>query len=456
MGPMSAVATGKVDPTDAAGETKFRSTGLMSVVRQRLPATHFTCLQEIMVMHHPSHNVLPLPRFISVLAVFLLLVASVGLLMAQDDRPAPGSDNSQLFDRLDTNDDGLVTADEAGEKSARLFRRLLRNSDKDDDGKLSKEEFIDGLKRRPVASREDRQRPDGTVQLRAPQNRPDRERQFKRLDANGDGKIVLDEIPEGRRANFERFFRRLDKDANGEVSLKEFRALPASPTNRPPLIAQPNRGPGGPPRFGDRLFQAIDTDADGTLSPDELKAAAKSLKKLDRDGDGSITRREAAPQQPQLLIRAKTDRPEIKRPNVVPVDRSLAQARSFLKQFDKRDADGDGRLSRKEAPERLREHFARIDTDGDGLIGKAELKKAVGQLMKKAKQQDGRPKTAKSAAVKKAAVKKAAVKKAAVKKDAVKKAAVKKDAVKKKSPTKDGPKKDTPKKVTGSKDATDE
>lgn len=37
------------------------------------------------------------------------------------------------------------------------------------------------------------------------------------------------------------------------------------------------------------------------------------------------------------------------------------------------DADGDGKLSREEAPERMRENFDEIDTNQDGFIDKDEL-----------------------------------------------------------------------------------
>lgn len=42
----------------------------------------------------------------------------------------------------------------------------------------------------------------------------------------------------------------------------------------------------GPPSGG--LFQTLDTDRDGVLSAKEIAAAAESLKKLDRDGDGEL------------------------------------------------------------------------------------------------------------------------------------------------------------------------
>ena len=38
------------------------------------------------------------------------------------------------------------------------------------------------------------------------------------------------------------------------------------------------------------------------------------------------------------------------------------------------DKDGDGKVSRSEAPERMKSFFDRIDTNGDGMIDAAENK----------------------------------------------------------------------------------
>jgi collagen type III alpha len=43
----------------------------------------------------------------------------------------------------------------------------------------------------------------------------------------------------------------------------------------------------------------------------------------------------------------------------------------MLKQNDK---NGDGKLSKDEAPERMREHFDQIDKNGDGSLDAEELK----------------------------------------------------------------------------------
>ena len=57
-------------------------------------------------------------------------------------------------------------------------------------------------------------------------------------------------------------------------------------------------GPGGRGQMVPPLFAALDTNGDKVLDADEIKNAAESLKKLDKDGDGKITMEEMRPARP--------------------------------------------------------------------------------------------------------------------------------------------------------------
>lgn len=46
------------------------------------------------------------------------------------------------------------------------------------------------------------------------------------------------------------------------------------------------------------LLVIFDTDRDGTLSAEEIKKASESLAKLDKDGDGKLSREELCPPPP--------------------------------------------------------------------------------------------------------------------------------------------------------------
>ena len=77
-------------------------------------------------------------------------------------------------------------------------------------------------------------------------NRHNPEEVFKKLDANADGNVSLDEFKAGPRAPKEadkaqEIFSKIDKDGNGSINLEEFKA------HRPPrgLGGPGGRGPGG-------------------------------------------------------------------------------------------------------------------------------------------------------------------------------------------------------------------
>jgi len=78
------------------------------------------------------------------------------------------------------------------------------------------------------------------------------------------------------------------------------------PTDRPQPQDQrdprPGERPGGPqPRFGpppEPLFDALDANRDGQISPQEMRNAAAALKKLDANGDGELSGEEVLPRIP--------------------------------------------------------------------------------------------------------------------------------------------------------------
>ena len=147
--------------------------------------------------------------------------------------PLAAQDAADLFSKLDANKDGYVTPDEVQEPQKALYERMLRNADKDGDKKLSKEEFQAGLKpdetpRQPL--------PGGGAGIPMPKGgKGDPREIFNRMDANKDGKLSRDELPERIRENFAR----IDANGDGSVSVEEFaqigrqfgKAPPAAPTS---------------------------------------------------------------------------------------------------------------------------------------------------------------------------------------------------------------------------------
>lgn len=109
---------------------------------------------------------------------------------------------------------------------------------------------------------------------------------------------------------------------------------------------------GGRARFVPPILAAIDADQDGEISAEEIEGASAALKALDKDGDGKLSM------------------DEWRRP--AGVRDQAGGGAEFVQRIMQSDADGDGKITKEEAPERMQRAFDRIDTNGDGAIDKAE------------------------------------------------------------------------------------
>ncbi|MEX2118320.1 MAG: EF-hand domain-containing protein [Pirellulales bacterium] len=295
------------------------------------------------------------------------LIASLVVLLApgaiQADEPAPAAPDAarQAFEAIDANRDGLLTPEEAGEEHRRLFQRLLRNADKNADGKLDLGEFAAGLNDEP----NDGEPVPPAASEQRPRLRPqDIEALFRKMDVNGDGRLTEDEVPQPHRERFSRLLRRADTDGDQALSISEFKTarglvqrLIGSPDPAQPM-------PMGDARFALLVFASLDSDADGRLSAEEIEGAVEKLKKLDRNGDGLVGPREllGAPPPPA----AGTINPS-----------------RLLQRLRRADTDGDGKLKRDELPMFLQRGFERLDADGDGLADFNEIERALEAVIRR-------------------------------------------------------------------------
>ncbi|MFN7919534.1 MAG: hypothetical protein U0Q16_05520 [Bryobacteraceae bacterium] len=281
-------------------------------------------------------------------------------LLAQRDRDGegrrgfggPGGEGRPSFMRMhpvlaaiDADHDGVITAEERA-----AAPRVLKGLDKNGDGVLSGEELRPQFRGGP-GERGGEQRA----------NSADMVNNLMAFDRNGDGVLEKEEVPE----RMQGLFARGDTNKDGKLTRDELTKL-ASAQSSPGegRRGEGGRGEGGrgeggrggPGGFRDPITAALDTDGDGTVSQAEIANSAQSLAKLDRNNDGRITEEEV-------------------RPNFGPGGpggrRNPAEMASRM--MEEWDANGDGKLTKNELPERMQERFGDADKNGDGWLSKEEL-----------------------------------------------------------------------------------
>ncbi|BDS08580.1 hypothetical protein NT6N_36200 [Oceaniferula spumae] len=133
------------------------------------------------------------------------------------------------------------------------------------------------------------------------------------------------------------------------------------PPHGPPHGPPPGGGNGGPEGDGPPpppIMEALDKDEDGSISKDELAAAAEALKSLDANKDGKLTADELAPEKP---AGAKDDEKRGRRkPHVPPIMKAL-------------DTDENGEISAEEL-EGAAKALQELDSNNDGELSKMETR----------------------------------------------------------------------------------
>lgn len=305
-----------------------------------------------------------------ILPVALTVLLAAPALVRGDDAPA-GPSPTDLFSQLDTDGDGQLTADEVPDDKKSLFERLVRLGDGNGDGKLAADEFTAGLtgsKPKQEASEAKPNRP------QRPEGRPAPQALFVRLDANKDGKVVLDEIPEERRERFSRLLAMADKDGDGALSLEEFtRNAPGGA----PDAGAPQRRPDP-----SQMMQRMDRNGDGKVTADEIPEQRRPMverliERGDKDGDGALSLEELT-----AAFAARGGKPA----DGAAPESANKKAKNKKKPADASAAKGKKKAAKGGMPQGL---FAALDTDHDGQLAAAEIDAAPAALRKLDRDGDG-------------------------------------------------------------------
>jgi Ca2+-binding EF-hand superfamily protein len=124
----------------------------------------------------------------------------------------------------------------------------------------------------------------------------------------------------------------------------------------------------------------IDADGDGTLSAGEIGAAPAALLRLDKDSDSRITAEDVRAMMQQFRGRGGPEggpggRGQGGGPRGPEGSLTVNIVDDALKTFMAFDANGDGKLSKAELPERMQGLFSRGDENKDGFLASDEIRK---------------------------------------------------------------------------------
>jgi Ca2+-binding EF-hand superfamily protein len=190
----------------------------------------------------------------------------------------------QFIKRFDKNNDGVLTKDELPPRLAAVFDRADQNGD----GKLDADEvarMLDVLRQRM------KQTPN---KAGAPAKNPELSRRvdeiFNRLDTNKDGKISREEA----KGPLEKNFDAIDRNKDGFLDKAEVSQVIERMNQRKLNAVNPGSDTVTAPvrRLAD--FDALDLDADGRLSKDEIAKSPfpNQFDDMDTNKDGKIDRKE--------------------------------------------------------------------------------------------------------------------------------------------------------------------
>jgi Ca2+-binding EF-hand superfamily protein len=212
--------------------------------------------------------------------------------------------------------------------------------------------------------------------------------EFRRADRDDNGYLDRDEA--NRSPLFRNLFKLIDRDGDGKIFEKEVIAYLEKTERLQESAADCCVSLAASPA-GNGLFDLLDGNRDRRLSVRELRQMTKLIEQLDRDGDGCVGRDEI-PRAFRLTVeKGPADNGGFSGNVVLVASGAMTmdgppppEPTAGPLWFRKMDRNRDGDVSRREFLG-TDEEFRRIDADGDGLISAAEAARAD-ELFRKGKQ----------------------------------------------------------------------
>jgi len=177
------------------------------------------------------------------------------------------------------------------------------------------------------------------------------------MDKNGDGKISKDEASDELKPHFAA----IDTNGDGSIGSSEAQVMVAYANGQQSESTQ--SVPAAGKLTVEQIIRSMDKNGDGKISKDEASEDVKLFfGDIDTNGDGSIDSKEA-----QVMVEYANGQ-QSGSVESVPTTGKLT-AEQIISYLDK---NGDGKISKEEASDELKPHFAAIDVNGDGAIDSKE------------------------------------------------------------------------------------